>query len=307
MKTLYWDMINPFTGTPFTWDDPNLRWGDPSYYLEPGDPGFVPYPNQLPNTAPQPSKKPFRRKPKAKQQTPTTTPTTNQNTNMSTFKFNIIPKAGGGFRTQAVLGEQIDETALTAAIAAAATVTPAQAETVIKTFLAKIREAASGSGWAKELYGEFGFRPTCGGSKPSPDAFQNADEINADIALTFTSDAIADWKSGLTLESQGTKGFVTPIIATILCEENGAENHYVAGTMVRLIGTDLRFDKTDVTQGVFFIKADNTEVRATVYGPLNPSEVTVLVPAALTGTLRVRIAAFINGSIRSYTYSGSLT
>ena len=44
MKPLFWDAINPITGTPFTFDDPNLFWGDPSYYLEPGDPGFVPYP-----------------------------------------------------------------------------------------------------------------------------------------------------------------------------------------------------------------------------------------------------------------------
>ena len=43
MKPLHWDAINPFTGLPFTWDDPNLRWGDPSTYLEPGDPGFTPY------------------------------------------------------------------------------------------------------------------------------------------------------------------------------------------------------------------------------------------------------------------------
>jgi hypothetical protein len=32
----------------FTWDDPNLRWGDPSYLLEPGDPGYVsPLPTNL--------------------------------------------------------------------------------------------------------------------------------------------------------------------------------------------------------------------------------------------------------------------
>ena len=43
MKDLHWDAINPITGTPFTFGDPNLFWGDPSYYLEPGDPGFVPY------------------------------------------------------------------------------------------------------------------------------------------------------------------------------------------------------------------------------------------------------------------------
>ena len=54
MKPLLWDAINPITGTPFTWDDPNLRWGDPSHYLEPGDPGFVPYPV----SSPAPTQKP---------------------------------------------------------------------------------------------------------------------------------------------------------------------------------------------------------------------------------------------------------
>ncbi len=37
MRTAYWD-----SGLRF--DDPNLRWGDPSYLLEPGDPGYVPPP-----------------------------------------------------------------------------------------------------------------------------------------------------------------------------------------------------------------------------------------------------------------------
>lgn len=34
MKTAYWD-------SGLCWDDPNLRWGNPSYLLEPGDPGYV--------------------------------------------------------------------------------------------------------------------------------------------------------------------------------------------------------------------------------------------------------------------------
>ncbi len=57
MQPLLWDAINPFTGKPFTWDDPNLLWGSPAYYLEPGDPGFVPYPPFN-----QPAKKPKRMK-----------------------------------------------------------------------------------------------------------------------------------------------------------------------------------------------------------------------------------------------------
>ena len=38
MKPLFWDSINPATGLPYSWDDPNLRWGA---ILEPGDPGYV--------------------------------------------------------------------------------------------------------------------------------------------------------------------------------------------------------------------------------------------------------------------------
>jgi hypothetical protein len=34
MKTVTWD-------SNFHFDDPNLRWGDPVYLLEPGDPGYV--------------------------------------------------------------------------------------------------------------------------------------------------------------------------------------------------------------------------------------------------------------------------
>ena len=36
MKIAYWD-------SGLRWDDPNLRWGSPSYLLEPGDPGYVPH------------------------------------------------------------------------------------------------------------------------------------------------------------------------------------------------------------------------------------------------------------------------
>jgi hypothetical protein len=32
------------------WDDPNLRWGSPSYILEPGDPGYVPPSPSTPTT-----------------------------------------------------------------------------------------------------------------------------------------------------------------------------------------------------------------------------------------------------------------
>jgi len=49
MRVLHWD-----DGT--TWDDPNAYWGDPSYVLEPGDPGYVP-PDPLPTKKTKPRKR----------------------------------------------------------------------------------------------------------------------------------------------------------------------------------------------------------------------------------------------------------
>lgn len=231
---------------------------------------------------------------------------------MSTFKFNVIPNAAGGFRTQAVLGPQIVEADFTASVIAdaaltATAVTTAQAEAVIKSFFKNARTCAAGCSWAPELYGELSIRPTCGGSQPSPDAFQNAQEINADIALSFIAEVRDAWRSTLLLESQGTKGLVTPVIDAILSEEDGAQDHYMPGTNIRIVGHNLRFVKSDVTQGVFFIKPDGSEVRATVYGPLDPSQITVLVPATLSGALQVRIAAFINGSVRTHLYTRTIS
>jgi hypothetical protein len=59
MRTLSWGAINPHTGRPYTWGDPNLRWGSPSYALEPGDPGFVPYPSASQNK-PKPKTRPMK-------------------------------------------------------------------------------------------------------------------------------------------------------------------------------------------------------------------------------------------------------
>lgn len=303
-KPLHYGMLNPVTGKPFVYGDPNLFYG---YYLEKGDPGYVPYPEELEAAKPEPKKKPFHRKARPTDSNTTATPITNTSTTMSTFKFTIIPKAGGGFRTQAVLGEQIDEATLTGAIAAAASITGPQVEIVIKTLFAKLAEAAADNQWSNSLYGTLGMRPTSGGGHTSPDGFQNAAEINADIALTYIAQFIADWQSGLNIENKGTKGLVTPVIATILSEEDGVENHYVAGTMCRAVGTDLRFDKTDPLQGLFIIKPDGSEVRITVYGPINPSEVSFLMPAGITGAVRIRISASIHGSVRSYTYTTPLT
>ncbi len=310
MKPLYWDMTNPFTGTPFTWDDPNLFFNDEGIgmYLEPGDPGFTPYPGQIPGPEPKPKKKPFRRKPKPKDSSNApTTPANQPSTNMNTFQYNIAPNPNGGFTTRPVLGEAITEAALIAQVAAATGLTAEQVTAAVGTFLDKLLVAAATGGFSQGLLGRLRFRPTSGGSQPTPSGFNNPDELNASVALSFTADTIANWRSSLTIESMGEVGKVSPLIDSICSQENGQQDHYVAGTMVEISGSNLRFQKTDTTQGVFLRTGNNAEVRCTVYGTVTPTSLSVLIPAGTTGPQTVRVAAYINGSVRSFTYMDPIT
>ena len=302
MKTLHWDAINPFTGRPFTWDDPNLRWGSPSYYLEPGDPGFVPYPSPLPKPGPK-KKKPFRRKAASN-----THAIPNPNTTMPTFKYHIAPNPKGGFTTRPVLGEPVTDDAFFAIAASkSGGLTADQIKTGLTAVLDTILECSSGCAFSVGLLGKLRFRPTSGGSQPGPADFHNPDEMNCDVALSISADTRDAWRGTLSLESLGEVGKVSPIIDSVLSQENGAPSKYSPGTMIELSGDRLDLDKSDVTQGVFFRSGSNPEVRATVYGTITPSSLSVLVPATLSGPLSVRVANKINGSVRSFTYMDAIT
>ena len=302
MKTLHWNEINPITGKPFTWDDPNLRWASPSYYLEPGDEGFVPYDVPVPKP-PAKKKKPFRRV--AKKPSPNEP---NQPTLMSTYQYHIAPNPNGGFTTRPVLGDPVtDDFFFTRAATISSSLSKEQISASLDAIIATILECGSGCAFSLGLNGKLRFRPTSGGSQSTPSAFNTPDELNADISLSLTAAVRDAWRAGLTLESQGEVGKVSPLIDSILSQENGAVGKYAPGTMIELSGSNLRLDKSDTNQGVFFRSGSNAEVRATVYGTITPTSLSVLVPATLTGPLHVRAAAYINGSVRSFTYMDPIT
>lgn len=284
------------------WDDPNLRWGSPSFIIEPGEEGYVAPPG-TPIPAPPRQKKTFRRTAKTQNET---TPNLNPDA-MPTFKYNVAPNPNGGFTTRPVLGEPATSDFILAQIAAKSGATPEVSTAVLNAARDVILECAQGCAYSTSILGWLRFRPTSGGSQASPAGFDNPDEINASIALSFTADTITSWRSTLSLESQGEIGKTTPYVASITSLENGAEDEYAAGAMIEINGSNLRFNKSDLTQGVFIRAGNNPEVRLTVYGPITPTSITALIPAGTTGAQTVRVSAYIHGSVRSFTYQTALT
>ena len=128
-----------------------------------------------------------------------------------------------------------------------------------------------------------------------------------DRLVIETASAIGAWRPGLTIQNMGELGKLTPYVSSIISQENGQEDHYTPGTMILINGDNLRFNKADLTQGVFFRNGNNPEVRLSVYGPILPGSITALIPPGTTGAQTVRVAAFINGSVRSFTYMNAIS
>jgi len=221
---------------------------------------------------------------------------------MPTFKYLVAPNPNGGFTTRPVFGEPATDEAILAALAAKSGLTTEQCAAVCLALRDTLLECAAGCAYSHGFQGWLRFRPVSGGSQPAPGDFDNPDEMNAGVALSMTAAVITPWRATLTLENMGEVAKVVPYVASIISQENGQEDHYTAGTMILLNGENLRFNKADLTQGVFLRSGNDPEVRCTVYGPILPGSITVLIPPGLTGDLTVRVSAFINGSVRSHTY-----
>lgn len=224
-----------------------------------------------------------------------------------TFQYNIAPKSSGGFTARAVFGPEIVESEIDAAVSAATGVPIEDCPRVLKEYLRQFLLCGAHSCWKHVAYGMIRLRPTCGGSETLPTDFHNAQDINADYSISYTREMIEQWQSTLALQSMGEVGIITPIIDTIINETNGSIDTYVPGGPIRIRGDHLRLDQTDLTQGVFFKAGAAAEVRAQFYSAMEPGQIVVTVPGTLSGALNVRIATFINGSVRSYTYTNVIT
>ena len=74
----------------------------------------------------------------------------------------------------------------------------------------------------------------------------------------------------------------------------------VAGNLGRLMGTNMKFDPEDASQGIYFIAAEGTETKIENVGINKPSELIFNIPTTLTsGDYTVEVRAMIGKNIES--------
>ncbi len=182
------------------------------------------------------------------------------------FLYHPAPNPRGGCTTRAVMGQQISEAELDTAVAAEVGLTPEQCARVLTAYLRHLLAAAANSRWSPLLYGLIGLFPRAGGSKPGPDDFRTAEDLNASVSLAYSLDAIRQWRKGLHFLSQGFVGLVTPQLGSIMCCAHGRADVYVPGDFITIKGSHLKLDQHDPAQGVFIRQQDGSEIRCAMYG-----------------------------------------
>ena len=301
MKTLYWDSGDPLD----CFDNPNCRWGDPSYRLEPGDPGYVVWfpPGYVP-PAPERKKKPRRRSTLSAAENP-------QPSNTMAFQYIIIPNPKNPqrpFRARPVLDTQVSADQFLNDVAADAQVTREIVEKVL-TSLSKVTvgNMRQNKPLAHAL-GLFRATPTMSGSFATNEP--NAEEVKAGIgfALIVGPEAEAAMLDGLTVEKADEVGTVKPEVETVTLSPGGTPNKYSTTAGLKCSGDHFRGSGSNQPwPGVYLLDASLANpIQLTVIACSQTELLIAPVPAGTTGSKRLKVVAGWDSDIETI-YSQPLT
>ena len=149
MKTIDIDAINPVTGEPFSWDDPNVFSGDPGYCLEPGDPGYVPYPEEtdgLTKNSGHGGLVPLCDLVGSESQS------AGGVRSLTKYRYGIARRSDGGFSTSPFLADAFDDDTVDSAVADATGLPEQKCAEVLAAYMDQLFMSAAGNRWAHAIH-----------------------------------------------------------------------------------------------------------------------------------------------------------
>lgn len=107
-------------------------------------------------------------------------------------------------------------------------------------------------------------------------------------------------KSGIQTEKVETV-ILNPVLSEYKDLVSGERNSIVTpGGMGQILGYRLKFDSTNPEEGIFFVKADNSEFKVSIVGDNKPSRLMFMIPAELTsGEYKLQVRAKAGDDLRT--------
>jgi hypothetical protein len=233
MKTLYWDSKDPLD----VFGNPNLRWGDPSYRLEEGDQGYVPWfpPGYVPPAKPKPARRPA-----------ISVESLNLPPIMQPFRY-LIYLIKSLFTSKPALREAMPEGEYLDTLATRSGLTRAQIEKFITEQSALHVELARQGIPVDFVLKRFRMVPSSGGRYDSPDP--EAQEVRATLSFSIVvhPDEIDKMRVDCPVEKTGESGERGPEVQSVRSRPGNVLNRFGVGTAggTEVNGNDFRGRRSD--------------------------------------------------------------
>jgi hypothetical protein len=313
MKTLYWDSTDPLD----CFDNPNCRWGNPSYRLEEGDPGYVPWTPPGSTPPPGPPRASVRtgrthRSPHQPAQSPTTTTDHPMN-----IPYHTRPTADGTkVTTQIAYRGTKTKAEITAEIQArlVAQNLPMTIENVLRIHDEVIIDFGMDA-WKCDPVGHLGHFFTSGGASSDLQGPWTFKTMKMDLSCHLDDDGTARAEAAFNAHNLGHKSRVMPVFARVSDSWTKLPDHYTAGKSVLIELGNRGGIVFDLTKGhkVQWKLTSGTLVEADDYGFVEGSRITARVPAQdpadapITGALELVLTIGVNGRTVTDTYDHPLS
>lgn len=144
------------------------------------------------------------------------------------------------------------------------------------------------------------FYPCAGGSMDSPkDDFLPADtSTNHELRIHFRPDSALEKfvVENANLIRSDIADLSAPKVRSAFSSETSEIGATKLGDILNVYGYNLKFDRANTLEGLFFIDQTGAETRATIYSQILPKTIAAAVPSSLTpGIYTLAVRSFANG------------
>ena len=211
------------------------------------------------------------------------------------------------YTTTPDLGTPVTQAQLVTEMQARTALTEGEIINVITTLFDIIVVHAQNTQGTELLFDSFRIGVSSGGSFTDPETPLTNELVNPSLNIYLANPLQQEFRTGLTIERTGLESGRVPVFSIVRDDRTSTLDAYTAGDILRISGSNLKLDPADPTQGVFFSPAaGGPEVRAARYLDNSDANLSVLVPAALTGDLKVTVRVKYATNLRSADHGHTL-
>jgi len=222
-----------------------------------------------------------------------------------TFRYRIVKKSVGSspYTTRPELGVPLTEAEVIQEMEAATSVTGGDVKNALTTLRRILLSAALSGRPSEVLFDLFRVSLASGGAIDDPEQLLRADDIQPRMTIHWAASVQRQFRGNVTLERVGIARERAPQIDVVrnLATEN--LDTYMPGNVLRISGQNLKVDKGDLNQGVFFRDEEGAEIRMTQYIDNWAKTLTVMLPGTLSGSQQLIVRAKYGQNLRETIYS----